>query len=252
MNLKQLKTHTHHRPWKLPEEGWRFYQEWNDALFLHWQVNYGELRKLVPPELEIDLFEGRAWVSFVAFTMEKIRPRYLPSFSPVSYFHEINIRTYIKSGHKTGVYFLSMEGSKRLSCLVAKAISELPYRYSKMTREAGYFSSYNLEFNNHFSAKYTVGKTIAEKEALLNWLTERYALFQDAGDSINEFEVHHLPWSVQEVEIEKLTLSYPGFQKLLAGPPQIQHYSSGVQVLAWGKEKTKKGRYRQKTESGAA
>lgn len=252
MNLKELTTHTRHRPWQLPEKGWRFYQEWNDAFFLHWQVSYEELRKLVPPELQIDLFEGNAWVSFVAFTMDKIRPRHLPSFAPVSYFHEINIRTYIKSGHKTGVYFLSMEGSKQLSCLVAKAISELPYRYSKMTRAAGYFSSCNAELNDHFSAKYTVGKTVANKDKLLIWLTERYALFQDAADFINEFEVHHVPWPVQEVDIEELSLSYPRFEKLLAGPPQLQHYSSGVQVLAWGKEKTKKARYRQKRKAGEA
>ena len=58
------------------------------------------LQILVPAEIEIDLFEGKPWVSLVAFTMEKIRPRYLPYFPPISNFDEINIRTYVKSKNK--------------------------------------------------------------------------------------------------------------------------------------------------------
>ncbi len=243
MKPSQLLKDTDHRPWSLANENWQFYQEWNEAIFLHWPVDYSELRKLVPPELEIDLFEGRPWVSYVAFSMEKIRPRYLPSFAPISYFHEINVRTYIKSGHKTGVYFLSMEGSKQLSCLLAKSISGLPYHFSEMERAAGSFYSKNSRFKDRFSARYAVGKTLTEKEEVLTWLTKRYALFQDIPDAINEFEVHHIAWPVQEIELKELTLSYPRFGKLLAGKPAIQHYSKGVQVLAWGKKKTKKALY---------
>ena len=64
---------TNHRPWEIPRGSWKFYQEWNNAVFLHWQVELAELKKFVPRELEIDLFEGKPWISLVAFTMEKIR-----------------------------------------------------------------------------------------------------------------------------------------------------------------------------------
>lgn len=67
--------------------------------------------------------------------MEKIRPKNFPCFSPISDFDEINIRTYVRSHNKAGVYFLSIEGGKFLSCKVAKAISELPYRFSKIKNE---------------------------------------------------------------------------------------------------------------------
>lgn len=113
MTIKEIVNTTEHRPWKMPTESWKFYQEWNNALFLHWLVELSELKKFVPNELEIDLFDGKPWVSVVAFTMEKIRPKNLPSFSPISDFDEINIRTYVKSNNKTGVYFLSIEGDKK-------------------------------------------------------------------------------------------------------------------------------------------
>jgi len=90
--LNQVK----HRTVKIPNQNWRFYQEWNLAIFLHWKVDIEELEKFVPEEIEIDVFDGKPWVSLVAFTMEKIRPRYFPYFSPISNFDEINIRTYVK------------------------------------------------------------------------------------------------------------------------------------------------------------
>ena len=127
MKIREILNTTNHRPWTIPTESCKFYQEWNHSIFLHWQVELSELQKFVPKELEIDLFEGKPWVSVVAFTMEKIRPKNLPAFPPISNFDEINIRTYIKSNNKTGVYFLSIEGETSLSCKIAKGMSELSY-----------------------------------------------------------------------------------------------------------------------------
>ena len=69
---------------EMPKHNWSYYQEWNRAIFLHWEVELEELKPFVPDEIEIDLFKGKPWVSLVAFTMEKIRPRFLPPFSPIS------------------------------------------------------------------------------------------------------------------------------------------------------------------------
>ncbi len=138
---------------------------------------------------EIDLFDGKPWVSVVAFTMEKIRPRNLPSFTPISNFDEINIRTYIKSKEKTGVYFLSIEGGNYLSCKVAKGISKLPYRYSKIKRTKNQFKSSNSVFDDSLNLEYSIGEEVVKKTEFDLWLTERYALFQDTDKSINEYIV---------------------------------------------------------------
>ncbi len=193
--------------------------------------------------LEIDLFDGKPWISVVAFTMEKIRPKHLPYFPPISNFHEINIRTYIKSKGKTGVYFLSIEGSKQLSCKVSKAISELPYRYSKMKRTANQFDSINSTFNDQLKFDYRIGNPIQEKDELDLWLTERYALFQDTKLSINEFEIHHLEWPTYTIDLSNLTFNYPRFKKLIQHKPDKIQYSTGVKVLAWAKQKKSKEDY---------
>lgn len=243
MTIREILNTTEHRPWKLPTDKWKFYQEWNNVIFLHYQVDLKELEKFVPKELEIDLFEGNPWISVVAFTMEKIRPKNLPYFPPISDFNEINIRTYVKSKNKNGVYFLSIEGGKNLSCIIAKEISELPYRFSEIKRTYKKYRSENSEFNDRIDIEYAIGKNLTQKTELDKWLTERYALFQDTRDSINEFEIHHLEWPINEIDIQKLELNYPRFEKLINEQPSKIHYSNGVKVLAWRKIKNKKTGY---------
>lgn len=226
-----------HRPWALPKGRWHFYQEWNNAVFLHWQVECEELKKYLPDSLEIDLYEGKAWVSLVAFTMEKVRPRNLPAVGGISNFDEINIRTYVKRDNKLGVYFLSIEAGNAVAAMVAKTISGLPYRYSNMARLLTGFRSINPQYEDHFNIEFKIKDPLIEKTALDVWLTERYALYQDSSTELNRFEIHHAEWPILNIEIEKLNVYYPRFNSLIGGKPTRQHYSEGVQVLAWGKNR---------------
>lgn len=235
--IKEILKTKYHRTSKIPNGQWKFYQEWNNVVFLHWQVELTELRKFVPKEIEIDFFEGKPWVSVVAFTMEKIRPKNLPAFRPISNFDEINIRTYVNYNGKTGVYFLSIEGGKKLSCKVAKGISELPYRYSKMKRQEGIYSSENSQYSDSLLIDFNIGESISDKTNLDLWLTERYALIQDTKNSINEFDIHHVEWPIRNIKIKKLKLNYRRFNKLLTNNPNKVNYSEGVQVIAWDKKK---------------
>ena len=237
MTTQEILGHHSHRPWLIPSEAWQYYQEWNNVLFLHWQVDVGALQDLVPDELEIDLFDGRPWVSLVAFTMEGVRTRNLPAFPPVSNFHEINLRTYVRSANKTGVYFLSIEGGNRLSCSVARRLSSLPYRFSEIKRSRNQYLSHNRLLNNHLCIDYIAGSELPAKTALDQWLTERYALFQDCQDSIHEFEIHHLEWPLKEVTITALKVDYPRFKRLIGRKPDKVQYSAGVQVIAWAQNR---------------
>lgn len=236
MSIRKLLRTTGHRPWKLPEEKWKFYQEWKDVIFLHWPAGIDELRRYVPEELEIDLFEGMPWVTLVAFSMKNVRARYLPAFPPVSNFHEINFRTYVKSGGKEGIYFLSMECSKKISTLISKVISGLPYRYSVMARIDDTFKSGNTEFNDKLDLKYSSGNNLIQKDTLDKWLTERYALFQDIDGTIRKLEIHHPEWPIKNISFENIDIHYPRFMDLIDNVPDRTHFSNGVNVVAWGKK----------------
>lgn len=238
MKISEILNETVHRPWSLPDRSYGFYQEWNDVVFLHWQVEESELRKWVPDMLELDYYEGKPWVSVVAFTMENIRLKNLPAFFPVSNFPEVNIRTYVKYKGKSGVHFLSIEAGNRVSAKLSKTISGMPYRYSAMNRSNGWFTVQNKEFNDLLKISFQIAENeVTSKSDLDLWLTERYALFQDESDRyMNAFDVHHIPWPMNDITITNLNIDYKRFGKLLDGNPDFCHYSKGVQVVAWSKE----------------
>jgi len=53
-------------------------QSWHDLLFAHWPVDAAILRPLLPPQLQIDTFEGHAWLAVVPFRMTDVRLRGAP------------------------------------------------------------------------------------------------------------------------------------------------------------------------------
>lgn len=71
LSIKKILKQTDHRTWDYPKQPYSFYQEWNRALFFHWKVDAAILQELIPDGLTVDLFNDEAYVSLVAFTMEK-------------------------------------------------------------------------------------------------------------------------------------------------------------------------------------
>jgi uncharacterized protein YqjF (DUF2071 family) len=237
LNIKQVLKQTNHRPWPMPAGRWKFYQEWNNALFLHWKVSKEVLEQWVPAELEIDTHDDTAYVSVVLFEMNSIRPRMLPAVGSLSNFYEVNIRTYVKYGGKTGVYFLNIEASSWLFCEMAKMISGLPYQYADIQKSEGFYTSINTKTKSNLKATYEIGSQVTEKSGLDLWLTERYALFQEDEKYINQFELHHLEWEIHNASLNSFQLNYPVFNSILHGKPHLVQFSSGVKVAAWGRER---------------
>src|SRR6185312_5462238 len=62
----------------LPAGPWLMQQTWSDLLFAHWRVPPEALRRLLPPALEVETFDGSAWLGVVPFQMSGVRPRLLP------------------------------------------------------------------------------------------------------------------------------------------------------------------------------
>ncbi|TGL71528.1 YqjF family protein [Leptospira levettii] len=221
-----------HRPWPIPKHSWFWYQEWNEVIFMHYQVDGKRLRELVPRHLELDQFDGEHWVSVVAFTMDRVHPRFTFPIQFLSTFHEVNLRTYVTRNGKPGVYFLSIEAEKILTTLFARFASGLPYQHSpiKRTKHSYRLRGKRCEIGIEFLKKDKIGST-SPKEL---WLTERYSLYRGKNPEETAMDVHHKPWELFQVEFMKLNLRYAAYDGLVNfGNPNLSHYSPGVQVLAW-------------------
>lgn len=230
-DINAILSQTHHRGWQFPNNKWLWYQEWNDALFLHYKVDESLLRTLVPSSLTIDTIYGDAWVSVVMFKMERIRPRILPAVPPISFFNEVNIRTYVTKNNKQGVYFLDIIADNIVSCALAKAFSGLPYKYQRISRSISDFQSDNI------ICKYKIGESLQEKSDLDLWLTERYCLYnQSRNGYLYRYDIHHLPWNINELYVSGLSHGQVLESVGISSQPNLSHYSSGVKVVAWNKE----------------
>ena len=235
--IHNILSNTSHRPFPVPSGRWKYYQEWNNALFLHWKVPFESLRTCVPPKFNIDAFNGDCYVSLVAFTMQNIRPRTLPSLKFISDFHEINLRTYIDNDNKKGVYFLNIEAEKYISTFIAKSLSGLPYEKSNIKRSVNNYHSTNNSKNFRLDATFEVKEKLTHKTNLDTWLTERYCLYLDNRGKAFRYDIHHKEWEIKNVEIKQLALNYKIDSIVLSDlqPDQV-HYSEGVKVLAWQKQ----------------
>lgn len=240
-NLTEVLEATEHRPWEMPKESWEYYQEWNDLLFLHWKVPTEILEKFIPKELKIDTFNNEAWVSLVLFTMDKIHPKYLPAVKSISNFHEINLRTYVIKDEHPAVYFLNIEAEKEIPAFIAKKISNLPYEkaniYRKKINDINYCSSVNLKKSFYFDSKFKITGEIKEKNELEKWLIERYCLYVDKDKDIYKYEIQHKEWELNKVELIDLKLNYDLGLLKLTNKPDFKHYSKGVKVVSWKREK---------------
>jgi uncharacterized protein YqjF (DUF2071 family) len=127
---------TDHRPWPLPSSPWVMRQKWHDLLFMHWRIPPQTLRPLVPAALELDHFEGSAWLGVVPFRMTGVRLRGTPAIPGLSAFPELNVRTYVSAGGKPGVWFFSLDAASAIAVAAARAWFHLPYFRARMSLEA--------------------------------------------------------------------------------------------------------------------
>ena len=214
-----------------------YYQEWNNALFFHYKINPAFLKPFIPANLELDILENNAWISLVAFKMENIRPRFLPAFPPISNFGEINLRTYVTKYNKPGVYFLTIEAEKLFSAILAKSLSGLPYEKSTIKKTKNSYKANHPKRNFILDATYTIGNHVENKTDLDLFLTERYCLYLDKNEELFRYEIQHLPWKINQLELDFLNIDYQINDLVIDSRPDLVHYSEGVQVVAWEKEK---------------
>ncbi|MEO5885091.1 MAG: DUF2071 domain-containing protein, partial [Candidatus Limnocylindrales bacterium] len=74
---------------------WVMRMRWTDLLFAHWPMDPTVLQPRIPDGLDLDLYNGRAWLGIVPFRMEDVAPRGVPPIPRLSVFPELNVRTYV-------------------------------------------------------------------------------------------------------------------------------------------------------------
>ena len=105
--------------------------------FLHWRYPPETVQALLPDGLEVETFDGVAWVGLIPFLMDRVRPRWLPPVPWLSRFPETNVRTYVRGPDgRTGIWFFSLDAARLPAVLAARVGFGLPYYWSEMSVRA--------------------------------------------------------------------------------------------------------------------
>jgi uncharacterized protein YqjF (DUF2071 family) len=220
-----------------PSRTVRGFQKWRSLLFMHWPVSVEKLRSIVPASLELDLYDGIAYVGVVPFVMEGVRPRWWPA-SMTFNFLETNVRTYVYHNGQPGVFFISLEAASGLAVWAARQFWGLPYYRADMSlkregEEVRYRSVRRGSGVRHL-VRYRLGKMLgpSRPDTLEFFFLERYLLFLERRNTTFVGQVHHSPYPVQQVEVleieDQLAASAGLFE--CEGMPEFSHYASGVDV----------------------
>lgn len=234
------------RTWATPSRSWFMRMKWHDLAFLHWKVPADAIQRHLPDGVQLDLFEGQAWIGVVPFWMSGVTTRWMPSIPYLSRFPELNVRTYVTVEGKPGVWFFSLDTTNPLAVRGARFLFHLPYLDARiqLQRRADWIEYHSTRthrghpgaelrceyrpLGDHYSAP---------PGSLVHWLTARYCMYMASPrGQIYRGEIDHDPWQLRDAQAivhENTMTDWLGIE--LEGAP-VCHFAAETQVLAWGKE----------------
>jgi uncharacterized protein len=235
--IDEILASTSNRHYPLPEKKWKYFQQWHDTIFFHWEVPAYFLQEHIPDKMDLDTFNDMAWVSLVAFEVKNMRYRNMPSLPHISDFQEINIRTYVLKDDIPGIYMFSIETDKLIEVLLTRVFIGLPYQKSKIKRTPKRLVSKNKALNQRLDI--TIGKRrpLTEKTHLDFWLTERHALYEICNNKVCRFDIHHKEWDLKNLKVSVNDILYDAGKFSLNILPDKIQYAEKLDVILWGKEK---------------
>lgn len=209
------------------------HQTWRRLTFLHWPYAARVIRDLVPPGLQLDTFDGMAWVGLVPFEIHEI--------PGIPHFPETNLRTYvIGPDGSRAVWFFSLEAARVMAVVGARIVYHLPYFWAKMrvTSENGvihYQSRRHWPHDPHAVTDIRMQPGDRFQPGALSgldhFLTARFQLYAASGERLYRAQIEHAPWPLARAAV--LNVRQTLFEASALPPPEgppIAHYSEELHV----------------------
>jgi uncharacterized protein YqjF (DUF2071 family) len=231
-------------PQPRPRGPFVMHQNWRRLLFLHWARDAVEVQATLPAGLTVDTWKGRAWVGVIPFKMEGVRPRFCPPLPWLSYFPELNVRTYVRDERgRAGIWFYSLDCAQPFAVWAARMIFGLPYFHAVMQERRGIRIAYRCRRSGagetaRYEYKRGGDPHPAAQGTLEQFLIERYRLFAMRRGRLVTGEVWHEPYRLQRAEVVQwsdLPLRQAGFDTRGTAPDHVI-FSPGVDTQIFGIE----------------
>ena len=217
---------------------------WDELTFLHWRYPRDQVQRLLPPGLEVETYDGSAWVGLVPFFLRVGLPG-VPPVPWASQFAETNVRTYVRSADgESGIWFFSLDAARLGAVLVARATYRLPYFWSRMRirrdeRTIRYDCRRRWPGPRGARSRAVIDIGDPNEPATLtdldHFLTARWALYSAPRSGIHHARAFHDPWPLHRARAVALDDELVQAAGLPAptGEPLV-HFSPTVRVrIGW-------------------
>jgi uncharacterized protein YqjF (DUF2071 family) len=210
-------------------------QRWSDLTFLHWRVDPAAVAPLLPPGVSPDEHDGGTWVGLIPFLLDRATLFGSPPVPYVGRFVEVNVRLYgVDEAGRRGVVFRSLEASRLVAVLAARAVFGLPYFWSRTTMDAeGDVIRYSSRRHGGGPSSTIVARpgAVVDADPLADFLTARWGMFTARGGRTRFLPNEHGPWPLQSAELLSLDddlVAAAGLPGVTNRPPDSVLFSAGV------------------------
>lgn len=185
--------------------------EWKKLIMINYVVPEELLLPYVPKETELDLWEGKCYVSLVGFLFRNTRVKGIGIPAHIN-FEEVNLRFYVKRSvngeTRRGVVFIKEIVPRRMITFIANRVYKENYVTRKMEHqvdESEYevFVEYAWKERNkrqYFNVSALTPPVHFDSGSEEEFITEHYWGYAKHGNSYtNEYEVTHPRWQIYKV-----------------------------------------------------
>ena len=177
-------------------------QQWLDLAYVHWRYEPDAVAALLPPGLDVDTFDGSAWVGLIPFTMRGIGLARGPGVPYLGSFSEVNVRTYVCRGGRPGVWFFSLDVDRFLPAAVARLTYRLPYCWGRSHHERR-GDTLTTVVRRRWPERVPDSSLVVEMgdavtpDDLDVFLTARWGLYSTSRRGLRYAPVDHEPWPLR-------------------------------------------------------
>ncbi|HBE70119.1 MAG TPA: DUF2071 domain-containing protein [Planctomycetaceae bacterium] len=178
---------------------------WQDLLMANYVVDPSCLAPYCPAGTRIDAFEGKTFVSLVAFMFDRTRIMGIPVPGHTR-FEEVNLRFYVTPDHDPtirAVTFIREFVPRPLIAYVANRLFNERYVACSMDHHfSGQDFSYSWgdELECGITASVTTDPVLPQSNSVEEFITEHYIGYSSGNDYPIEYEVQHPQWTCCHLE----------------------------------------------------
>ncbi|MDB6031128.1 MAG: hypothetical protein JWM16_1466 [Verrucomicrobiales bacterium] len=224
--------------------------EWRHLAFLNYPVEREILEPHLPPGTVLDTYQGKVYVSIVAFLFLKTRICGVPVPMHTN-FEEVNLRFYVRrfSGEewRRGVVFIKEIVPRRAIAGIARLLYNEKYVALPMSHDVrldgpGISVDYRWQHRDAWHtlrASSTQAPAPAQPGSLDEFITEHYWRYvtQKNGGCV-EYQVDHPRWQVWRtsnatLDCDIASLYDPKFAPFISGPPASAFIADGSPVTVY-------------------